>query len=463
MALLGSPTDSLDLSSMTTAVPFVIGVHVWDSLVRLVDNQISYQIATAITPNADATRWTITMDPRATFADGRPITARDALSSLRWLSKGRSYGSFFTDLDLDGSTVVDDHTAELALTRPRGDLVEAVLSQGSFVVPDGTTDFRTAPTSSGPFRVESFSADGGTVLVRNENYWGTPAVLERLEVRSIPDPQARLAALTDGQIDLAIDISGTAAQTLGGASGLQVLDGGVGNSSAMVFYLNARVPPFDDPQVREAVKIAVDRQQLVDVVLPGQGTVGNDVLGMGLPGYDTALTQRQPDLDKARSVLAASGVTELGLTVGEITPGLTAAAELLRQQLSDVGVNLTITSVDPATMFDDTSSLLTPQMLSMYIINRPPIVALPTYTGSVSPYSFSGWSSPEYDAALAASQATVDPTLRNEALATAQQLLWSQGGDLVWGYKRNLSAAVAGLSGVSYCESVPVLSAARLV
>lgn len=460
VGLLGSPTDTLDMTTAATALPFLVGYHVFDSLALVDGAGFRLQLAEAITPNTDGTRWTITTRPAAVFSDGRPVTATDVLFSLGWLAGSPVYGPFFADLDLAASKVVAERTVELALSRPRGDLLEATLSQVSFVIPDGTTDF-TAPVGSGPFVVESFSPDTGAVLVRNEKYWGEPALPDRLEIRAISDAGARLAALTDGQLDLALDITGTGAQTLQGVPGVRVLDSELVDSAAMIFYLNSRMAPFDDPDVREAVKLAVDRAQLVDVVLLGRGQIGNDVLGAGLPGFDDTLTQRTQQQERARQLLAGKNLGEIGLLVGELTTGLTAASELLVQQLAEVGLTVTISTTDPSTMFNDIEALTRLPILASYVINRPVAVNLTTYTGSTSPYSFSGWGTPEYDRLLTTAQTAVDPAARQEALRQAQQLLWAEGGDLLWGYKPNLNASVDTLTGLTFSQSVPLLTTAR--
>jgi len=82
-----------------------------------------------------------------------------------------------------------------------------------------------------------------------------------------------------------------------GDAGVSISRGGPANSFAYLFAANVGQPPFDDPRVRQALRLAVDRQALVDVVLLGQGTLGNDVVGLGLPGYAEGLVQRRRDIE----------------------------------------------------------------------------------------------------------------------------------------------------------------------
>lgn len=459
MAVLGGPNDTLDIGSAVTVLPFVVNLNVCDSLVLLRGGEAQLSLAESIEPNDDATVWTVRIRDDAVFHDGSPVTASDVAASLSYLAGTPIFGSFFVDLDPDATQATDDVTVQVVLRRPRGDLIVAVLALGSIVLPNGTPS-PDVLVGSGPFRLESFAPDVGAVLVRNEEYWGDSPLLDRVEVRSVPDITARTNALTSGEVDYISDLTVTAAKTLSAGSDQQVVTFGDASSEVFAFALNSRVAPFDDPEVRRAVRLAVDREQLVSVIFGQYGQVGNDLFGLGLPGYADGIEQRRRDVDQARTVLAAKGVTALTVLAAELTAGVVDAAELLVQQLADVGVSLTVTEADPATFFSDAEALGAAQIIATFYANRPVAVQLPVFAGGSSPFSFDGWSSQEYEAALAQAQAAVDANVREAALVTAQELQHNQGGLIIWGYRQSLAGARSGLTGVTLSQSVPLLQGA---
>ena len=117
-------------------------------------------------------------------------------------------------------------------------------------------------------------------------------------------------------------------------------------------------PPFDDVRVRQAMRLLVDRQQMVDVAVLGYGEVANDLFGKGLPYYDAALPQRVRDVKQAKALLAeaghAAGLTLNLQTSWALAPGMVEAATLFQQQARDANVTINVTEVDPSAYFDPT-------------------------------------------------------------------------------------------------------------
>ncbi|MHA6628685.1 ABC transporter substrate-binding protein [Pseudonocardia sichuanensis] len=459
VVMLGSENETLDYGSAQSYFPWTVIGNACDSLVVTRDGAIVDSLAETIVPNADATEWIVTIRDGVTFHNGTALTAEDVVASIRYFAASPGFGTYYSVVDLDGLTAVDARTVRVPLTAPRADFVDTVLGSASvvFEAGEGTAEM---PSCSGPFRLESFDQDTGAVLLRHEGYWGERALLERLEIRRVADPAARVNALVSGEADYAFDIPSTGAATVGGVEGLQVMTGGVANSGAMYFVLNTRVAPFDDPAVRRALTQVVNREQLVSVVLGEYGQLGNDLFGKGLEGYDGSIAQRTQDLDAARATLAAAGVTALDATVAELTPGLRDATELLGQQLAEVGVQLTIDEIDPSSFFTDLDRLYSSQIISMYGLNRPVVVTLPQLFGAENPYAFSGWNPPQFTTLVEQMQQTVDDSARQAVLDQIQQLQWEQGGYLVWGYREQISAARAGLAGVRANVGYPVFAQA---
>ncbi|ONI92894.1 hypothetical protein ALI22I_01275 [Saccharothrix sp. ALI-22-I] len=459
VVMLGSDNESLDYGAAQSYFPWVVVGNVCDSLVIRKDGEATNVLADQVVPNADASEWTITLHGEATFHSGDPVTADDVVASIRYFAESPGFGGFYSAVDVAGLKALDEHTVSVPLRTPRTDFVEAVLSAASVVYQDGkgATD---DPSCSGPFTLDSYSSGTGAVLTRFDGYWGRPATLERIEVRKLNDPTARVNALVSGEADYAFDIPSSTASTVTGTRGVRVVESGVANGGAFYFALNTRVAPFDDPDVRRALKLVVDRRQLVDVIFGDYGEVGNDLFGKGLPGYADDIEQRERDVDEARGILRAAGVSELSITVSEVTPGLTDSADLLVRQLADVGVTVTVNEVDPSGFFTDLDGLHRAQMIAMYAVNQPPMAGLDTWYGADNPYAHTGWHPERFTELVSTARTSTDEATRTQAVEQLQRLQRDDGGYLIWGYRQQLSGAVEGLHGVVLNQGTPLFGSA---
>lgn len=449
-------TTGLDPRTASNGASLIVLGHVYDSLVLLKPGSFQLSLATAVEPNADGTSWTIRIHDGVTFHDGKPLTATDVAYSLRTLGTPPSNrAALFRDVDLANIKVVDPHTVQVPLKQARGDFREAVLGAYSVVFPDGTTDFSKA-IGSGPYKLSG--SDAQTVqLTATGSYWGAQPAMKQLQISRIADPAARLAALKSGQVDYAVQISATGAQTVQTVKSLTVDRGGPANSNALSFAMNMQLKPFDDPRVRRAVRLAADRQALVDNALMGFGTVGADVVGKGLPGYAKGAVDRPRDVATAKQLFADAGVTELTLRAADIVPGMLAAANLFKQQLAEAGVTLNIQSVPTDSYYADLKALTTYPFQAFYYSNRPPSLHLATVTSKGSPFNVIGTDA-AYQGRLAAAQTLVDDTQREQAFEALQMEMYESGGDLLWGFQEALDASRPGVSGVQSVGSIPDFS-----
>ena len=198
-----------------------------------------------------------------------------------------------------------------------------------------------------------------SLCVRNPDYWqnGKPYVDEWEDI-SIDDNSARLNALLGGQIDMMSQLDFAQAKAQKKTKKIQVID--APSPAYQVFIMRVDRPPFNDVNVRQAMRLIVDRQALINVALGGFGTVGNDLFGYGLPYYAKSLKPREQDIEQAKSLLKKAGKSNLAVTLqtSDIVPGFTQAATLFAQQAQEAGVKVTIKK-EPANAYFDTSLLYT--------------------------------------------------------------------------------------------------------
>lgn len=462
VAAPGAGSDNLDPLRGTEPLDFLVALQLFDELARLDGDKVELALAESIEPNADATEWTIRVRDGVRFHDGTPLTARDVAYSLRLLGDPeRNQGAtLFSDLDLSKLKVVDDRTLRLPLKRARGDLVDGILALTSTVFPAGLSDFSNA-VGSGPFKLVSFRPGTPVELARNADYWDGAPQIRELEIRAISDPVARLNAVKGGQIDYAIGITPTGAKSAQRGRNLQVVRSGARNSSALMFVMNETRPPFDDPRVRLAFRLAIDRQALVDSVLLGEGEIGNDIPGKGLLGYAGDLPQRTRDVDRARNLLAAAGVTKVTMRAADVQPGLVDAAALYARQLEEVGVKLTIDKAPADSYFDDFERVLSTPFQTFFAYNRPAAVNIAAFNGSNAAFNVAGIGDREFDGKLAEAQATVDGGQRTQGLKEVQRILHERGGEIIWGFAETLDVSRIGVEGVQQTTSGVLFSKVR--
>ncbi len=459
----GSATATFNPFNAAGSADYAGFFHVFDSLARLGGSEVRLEVAESIEPNADGTEWTIVLH-EADFHDGRPLTSADAAYTLRTYTDPEVapvISGGFSMVDAANISTPDARTVVVPLTIPRGDFLDAELAISSFVLPEGSIGGPEA-IGTGPFKLDAYEASSSIRMVRNEDYWDTPPLLDELEIVVVNDPTARLNALKGGEVEFARGITPAAARAEDGNDDIVLHRGGAANSQAMGFAANITIPPFDNPDAVRALKLAIDRQSLVDTVLLGFGQLGNDLVGKGLPGYADAIPQTERDVQQARALFERAGVTELTMLTGETTAGTVAAAELLVQQLAEAGVTLTLDELPADQYYSDFARLFSTPLQSCWWVNRPADVHLTSFTGSSAGFNLTGIGGAEYDAMLASAQVSVDRDERRAVIQQLQQYSFDHDGMVIWGYREDLNASVPGLTGVSFTQSSPRFHRASL-
>ena len=173
--------------------------------------------------------------------------------------------------------VVDSHTVKMKLNTSFADFPLLLTDYRLRMIPSGSGDtIGKTGIGTGPFIVEKFDAEGTTILKANPDYWEGAPKLAEVHVIAIPDGQARIQALLTGQIDMNRYVPFNQKKIFDGNSKFNVSVIPTGNWRGMV--MRTDTAPFDNPKVRKAVRMAVDRQELVDLVMGGAATV----LGLAL-------------------------------------------------------------------------------------------------------------------------------------------------------------------------------------
>jgi len=450
----GGATETLNPLLLPTFIETARAQQIYDRLFQQqADLSLSPLLAESLKSNEDATVWTLKLKKGVTFHDGTPFTADDVLWTVSLVADPDSASeaaSIIEPIDLGATKKISDHEIEFRLNRPIGDFARLLGAKALLIVPNGQSEF-TAETANGtgPFKMEEFLIGERTVLTANEEYHAGRPNVDTLEMIQIPDNTARLNALQGGQVDAMIFLEYPQAKALESDDSVQLIRGP--GSVTVPFTMRIDEAPFNDPKVREAFKLAVDRQQMVDNVLLGFGRVGNDVFGDGYPSFNQSLEQREYDPERAKELLSEAGYPD-GLTVTLYTadagPGMKESATALKEQASAAGIDIQLETLDTAEYFANDLYLSAPFYQSFWseaFENVAQGALLPD-----SPYNETYWSPDGSDWAerFREAQGIAADDERNAIYGQLQEELWAEGGYIIWGFGDLVDAASPKVKGI---------------
>jgi peptide/nickel transport system substrate-binding protein len=323
------------------------------------------QLATSWKPSKSAKSWTFNIRKNVKFHDGTPLTADDVVATFnRLLTKdSQALSSFKGVLSAGGVHKVDDHTVRFDLDSSNGFFpyltgqmtYQAIILPKSYQLPSDLSkpgEYTSKMNGTGPFMLKENRGPAGLTFVVNPNYWGGKQAIDTVEY-SILEDQARVTALQSGQIDLAHQISYQGAQQLQGHANVIPLQ------TANHRYLNMNVnkKPFNDPRVRQAIALALNRPEIAQGLWGKYAQVGND--SPLWPGYaftDKSVPQRKQNIAKAKALLHAAGATNLNLTLTCYRSfEMPDYAQRVAQALKQVGINCQVKVYTSAQYFDGVS------------------------------------------------------------------------------------------------------------
>lgn len=457
MGVLFSPQDTLDPATVTSPGGMVLMYAVYDSLATMGQDGITLRMAQSIDANADFTAYTVTLKDHIAFTDGTPVTGEDVLQSMKHLAESQMYQSILGNLDLEQSKA-DGQTAVLALKTPASDFLQSTIGMFSPVAKGG--EFKGV--GAGAYVVEKGDPQTGFVLKVNENYYGGKPAIPQVTLLNVPDSSSKVKALQTGEIDYAWGLDGSAIQVLSKEKEIELPKGSLDGATALELVLNTRVEPFNDPELRRAAKLAVDREKMVKTILGDYGDLGNDMLGKGFPTYPDDVAQTQADKAEAKRIFAEKGVDAFTVVSSDTVPGLNKATEMMVQDFKEIGVTVQVEQLDPQTFFSQMGDLYQKSAFTFYWLNRTPLAEFRSQILKDSAYNVSGYFSEDIEKNFAAATTTQDPKTQTEAIHAISKEIHSMGGELIWGYQMDISAKRKGFES-PMTQSIPWLAEATFM
>lgn len=347
----GSTTDSLDPALDGSAFITMLSSCYLSQLTEVdAHGKLQPLLAESFEANADASVWTFKLRKGVNWHNGKPVTADDVVATINHhrgedsKSSMKAFANQVKDIK-----AADPHTVVLTLKAGNADY-PFILSTGAFsIVP--SENGKAQPTSgigSGPYMLEKYDAGVIAKLKKNPNYFRTDvAHADNVDILLIADAAARSNALVSGAVDLIDKVDLKTVELLKRKPDIEVLD--VPGTLHYSLPMNTGHGAFKNNDVRLALKYVVDRKEMLDKILFGYGTIGNDHPISPVNRYfNTDLAQRNQDIDKAKFHLKKAGVTDLEVelsTSDSIWPNAVDAMLLYSEQAKKAGINLKVKRV----------------------------------------------------------------------------------------------------------------------
>jgi peptide/nickel transport system substrate-binding protein len=428
----GSSSDTLDPNSPVNNTDYARVANLYDALVWQDAQARPYlRVAEEMTPNKDATVWTIRLRKGVLFHDGREATADDLIFSIKRVVNPKAPGEAANTLrgiETAGMRKLDRYTVAVPFSRPYSIFFEALANNITvYLLPVGFDPKK--PIGTGPFKYVSFTPGQRSVFARWEHYWDQPLpYADQLVMVDYSDSSSQVNALLSGEVNLinllSQDVIGT---VTGGGKKVVVSDGGGWNP----FTMRVDSPPFNDVRVRQAFRLMVDRPKMLDIVFGGHGTIGNDIFGIWDPAYDHAIPQRVQDIEQAKHLLKAAG--REGLTVelvtSDIAQGVVNMAQVFAQDAAQAGVKVNLRQVTVTDFYGP--NYLKWVFAQDYWYYQPYLPQVQQATLPTAPFNECHFDNPRYNALFQEALATVDVAKRSEIAHEMQMIDWTQGGYII--------------------------------
>ncbi|MBO8169160.1 MAG: ABC transporter substrate-binding protein [Thermoanaerobacteraceae bacterium] len=372
----GGDSPGLDPANVTDGESAKVTINIFDGLVQYKQDstEIEPALATDWKVSEDGKTWTFYLRQGVKFHDGTDFDAEDVVFNFeRWMYKDHEYhiggtfdywGYMFGDYPgvVESVTAKDKYTVEFKLKKPMATFL-ANLAMFPFgiaspeAVKEYGEDFFKHPVGTGPFKFVEWVPDDKIVLEKFEDYWGEKAKVDKLVFRSIPDNSTRLMELQAGTIDIMDGISPDDVATIKNDERFQLIL----RPSMNVGYvaMNMEKEPFDDPRVRKAVNMAINKKEIIDAFFAGLAKPAKNPLPPSLWGYNDAIEDYPYDPPKAKALLAEAGYPdgfETTLWTMPVPrpyfPQPQKIAEAIQANLAEVGIKAEIITYDWATYLE---------------------------------------------------------------------------------------------------------------
>lgn len=431
------PIVNIDPIAISSDSEVLVANHVYDYLVDIdAQSNIIPRLAREWATADGGLTYTFKLADNVKWHDGSDFSAADVVWTFDRLrtTEGTPTADLYTNIESVEAT--GDLEVTFKLSEPNSFFLYDLSDNHALILKEGTENAATNFNGTGPFKVENYSPEDRITMAANADYFieGQPK-LDGLEIIFFNDDSAAVDALIGGQIDLAMRMSTALFQTLEDTPGITTYS--IPTNGFDLVRLRSDREPGNNPDVIQALKLATDRQAILNVVQQGYGEIGNDTpIGPLYEAYhDPSILPPARDVEAARALLAGAGYDESNpLTLTLHTPdtgGRPDLAAVLKEQWSEAGVEIEI-SVEPESVYYGEDGWLEVDLGITGWGSRPyPQFYLDTMLVTGAKWNESHFSDPEFDALVLEASTTLDDGRRVSLYRQIQQILVDRGPILV--------------------------------
>ncbi len=340
----GAATDSLDPASWSSQVPYFFGRQWSEQLVQLsADGEVKPALAEEWGASDDAKVWTFKIRKGVQFHNGKEMTPADVLATMERHSDEKSKSGALGIMGGIDTIKVDGQNVVFTLKEPNADLPYLLDDYHLMIQPNGGKDKPDEGIGTGPYKITVNEAGVRLGGEKFANYWRDDrGFADQIEIIIINDATARTSALQGGQVDMINRVEPKIVELIKRVPGVTIQN--VAGRGHYVFIAHCNTAPFDNNDLRLALKFALDREEMLQKILMGYGSIGNDTpINKAYPLF-AEIEQRKFDPEKAAFHYKKSGHSgSVLLRTSDVAfPGAVDAAQLYQQSAAKAGITIEV-------------------------------------------------------------------------------------------------------------------------
>ena len=438
IGLVGASTsESLDPATYGTGVinMFMVGA-IGNCLTEIDENgAVIPELAESWETSPGADVWTFRLRQGVSFHNGKALTADDVIASFNHhrgedtKSAGKPLLKTVTDI-----RKTDDQTVVFELASGNADFPYIVSEYFFIIFPskEGRIDWKSG-IATGGYKLTEFEPGVRYIGERNPDYWKAGrAHFDRVELVPLNDPAARTTALITGEVDCIGSVDLSTVHLLKRKPGISI--NAVTGTQHFTLPMFTDVAPFDDVNVRLALKYAIDREQLVKTLLSGFGRVGNDSpITPANRYFNTKMVQRAYDPDKARYHLKKAGMDSLEVKLHAADaafPKAVDTAVLFSESAAKAGIKIKIVREPNDGYWSNV--WLKKSFCTCFWSGRPTEdLMFTTVYAADAPWNDAHWKNKRFNTLLVAARTELDADRRREMYWEMQEIVRDDGGTII--------------------------------
>ena len=409
------------------------------------------ELAVSWEASPDAKEWVFDLRQGVTFHNGKPFTADDVIASLNMhVEEGAQSAAQPIVSAIETMEKITDHQIKLTLSAGNADFPFLLSDYHILIFPsDDIAGAIANGIGTGLYKVESFEPGVRMVASRVDGHYkdGSAGWFDSVEMIAINDASARMTALMTGQVDAVNRVDFQTEPLMRANPNVEIFE--VTGNQHYTFPMLTNLSPFDNLKVRQALKHAINREEMVEKILLGHGAVANDhPIGPANQYYYADLEQNDYDPDRAKALLAEAGLDGISVDLSAANAafaGAVDAAQLYQASAAAAGININVVQ-EPDDGYWSNVWLKKPWS-ACYWSGRPTEdwMFSTAYESGV-PWNDTNWENARFQELLLSARAELDTAKRGDMYREMQMLCSKEGGTVVPMYANYVDANVTSLA-----------------